>query len=116
MQFINLEVVVAVLLFVGIIAFITLIYASMRALIAQAADTIASIIGHASNIFHSSRPPLSDANRPPPSAAPSEKPNVQDKIWFLVVWVVGDVSCVRLDYRGEEAEGGVSKELVRRSA
>jgi hypothetical protein len=80
MQFINLEVVVAVLLFVGIIAFITLIYASMRALIAQAADTIASIIGHASNIFHSSRPPLSDANRPPPSAAPSEKPNVQDKI------------------------------------
>ena len=79
MQFINLEVVVAVLLVVGIIAFITLIYASMRALIGQAAHTIASIIGHASNIFHSSRPPLSDANRPPPSAAPSEKPNAQDK-------------------------------------
>ena len=78
MQFINLEVVVAVLLLVGIIAFITLTYASMRALIAQAAYTITSIIGRASNIFHSSRPSLSDTNRPP-SAAPSEKPNAQDK-------------------------------------
>ena len=78
MQFINLEVVIAVLLLVGIIAFITLTYASMRALIAPAAYTIASFIGHASNIFRSSRPSLSDTNRPP-SAAPSEKPNAQDK-------------------------------------
>ena len=78
MQFINLEVVVAVLLFVGMFAFIALIYTSMRALIAQAAYTIASIIGRASNIFHSSRPSLSDTNRPP-SVAPSEKPNAQDK-------------------------------------
>ena len=72
MQFINLEVVVAVLLVVGIIAFITLIYASMRALIGQAAYTIASIVGHASNIFHSTRPSLSDTDRPPPGA-PGEK-------------------------------------------
>ena len=78
MQFINLEVVFVVLIFVGSIAFVALTYASMRALIAQAAYTIASIIGHASNIFHSSRPSLSDTNRPP-SAAPSEKPNAQDK-------------------------------------
>ena len=35
MQFINLEVVVAVLLFVGMIAFIALIYTSMRALIVR---------------------------------------------------------------------------------
>jgi len=77
MQFINLEVVVAVLLFVGMIAFIALIYTSMRALIAQAAHTIASIIGHASNIIHGSRPSLSDTNRPP-SGVPSEKPNARD--------------------------------------
>jgi uncharacterized membrane protein len=78
MQFINLEVVVAVLILVGLIAFMALIYASMRALIAQAAHTIASIVGQASNIFHNSRPSLSDTNRPPP-AVPSKKPTAQDK-------------------------------------
>ena len=78
MQFINLEVVVAVLLFVGLIAFIALVYTSMRALLAQAAHTVAFIIGQASNIFHNSRSSLSDTNRPPP-VAPSEKPNAQDK-------------------------------------
>ena len=59
-----LEVVVAVLLFVGLIAFLALIYASMRTLFAQAAHTIAFIVGHASNIFHSTRPLPSDTNRP----------------------------------------------------
>ena len=52
MQFINLEVVVAVLLFVGLMAFIALVYTSMRALLAQAAHTVAFTIGQASNIFH----------------------------------------------------------------
>jgi hypothetical protein len=78
MQFINLEVVVAVLLFVGLIAFIALVYASMRTLFGRAARTIAFIIGQASNIFHRSRPSPSDTNQPPP-AAPGEKPNAQDK-------------------------------------
>ena len=78
MQFINLEVVVAVLLFAGLAAFMVLVYASMRTLFGRAAHTIALIIGHASNIFHSSRPSLSDTNQPPP-AAPGEKPNAQDK-------------------------------------
>jgi hypothetical protein len=78
MQFLNLEVVIAVLLFVGLAAFIVLVYASMRALFAQAAHTIALIVGHASNIFHNSRSSLSDTDRPPP-AAPSEKPNAKGK-------------------------------------
>jgi hypothetical protein len=78
MEFINLEVVVAVLIFVGLIAFMALVYASMRTLFGRAAHTIALIVGHASNIFHSTRPSLSDTNRPPP-AAPGEKPNAQDK-------------------------------------
>ena len=77
MQFINLEVVVAVLLFVGLIAFIALVYTSMRALLAQAAHTVAFIIGQASNIFHRFRPSPSDTNQPPP--APGEKPNARDK-------------------------------------
>ena len=78
MQFINLEVVVAVLLFVGLAVFMVLIYASMRILLGRAAHTVALIIGHASNIFHTSRSSLSDTNRPPP-AAPSEKPSAEDK-------------------------------------
>jgi hypothetical protein len=78
MQFLNLEVVIAVLLFVGMAAFIVLVYASMRTLFGRAAHTIALIIGHASNIFHNSRSSLSDTNRPPP-AAPSEKPNAHGK-------------------------------------
>ena len=78
MQFLNLEVVNAVLLFVGLAAFIVLVYASMRTLFGRAAHTIALIIGHASNIFHNSRSSLSDTDRPPP-AAPSEKPNAQGK-------------------------------------
>ena len=78
MQYISLEVVVAVLIFVGLIAFMVLVYASMRTLFARAAHAIALIVGHASNIFHSTRPSLSDTNRPPP-AAPGEKPNAQDK-------------------------------------
>jgi hypothetical protein len=75
MQFMNLEGVIAVLIFVGLIAFITLVYRSMRALTAQVAHTIAFIIG---NTFHSFRPSHSDTNRPPP-AAPGEKENAQDK-------------------------------------
>ena len=78
MQFLILEVVIAVLLFVGLAAFIVLVYASMRTLFGRAAHTIALIIGHASNIFHNSRSSLSDTDRPPP-AAPSEKPNAQGK-------------------------------------
>ena len=78
MQFLNLEVVIAVLLFVGLAAFIVLVYASMRTLFGTAAHTIALIVGHASNIFHNSRSSLSDTDRPPP-AAPSEKPNEQCK-------------------------------------
>ena len=78
MQFINLEVVVAVLTLVELIAFMALIYTSMRALFAQAAHTVAFIVGQASNIFHGSRASLSDTNRPPP-AAQNEKPNAQDK-------------------------------------
>ena len=78
MQFLNLEVVIAVLLFVGLAAFIVLVYALMRTLFGRAAHTIALIIGHASNIFHNSRSSLSDTDRPPP-AAPSEKPNAQGK-------------------------------------
>ena len=54
MQFLNLEVVVAVLLFAGAAVFMVLIYASMRTLFGRAAHTIALIIGHASNIFHTS--------------------------------------------------------------
>ena len=77
MQFINLEVVVAVLLFAGAAAFMVLVYASMRTLFGTAAHTIALIIGHASNIFHRSRLSPSDTNQPPP--APGEKPNAQDK-------------------------------------
>jgi hypothetical protein len=65
MQFLNLEVVIAVLLFVGLAAFIVLVYASMRTLFGRAAHTIALIIGHASNIFHNSRSSLSDTDRPP---------------------------------------------------
>ena len=75
MQFINLEVVFAVLIFVGLTAFMVLVYASMRTLFGTAAHTIALIIGHASN---NSRSSLSETNRPPP-AAPSDKPNAQDK-------------------------------------
>ena len=41
MQFLNLEVVIAVLLFVGLAAFIVLVYASMRTLFGRAAHTIA---------------------------------------------------------------------------
>ena len=78
MQYISLEVVVAVLIFVGLTAFMVLVYASMRTLFGRAAHAIALIVGHASNIFHSTRPSLSDTNRPPP-AAPGEKPNAQDK-------------------------------------
>ena len=78
MQFLNLEVVIAVLLFVGLAAFIVLVYASMRTLFGRAAHTIALIIGHASNIFHNSRSSLSDTDRPTP-AAPSEKPNAKGK-------------------------------------
>ena len=78
MQFLNLEVVIAVLLFVGLAAFIVLVYATMRTLFGRAAHTIALIIGHASNIFHNSRSSLSETNRPPP-AAPSKKPNAKDK-------------------------------------
>jgi hypothetical protein len=78
MQFINLEAVTAILIFAGLIAFIALIYRFMRALLAQAAHTIAFIVGKASNILHSSRPSYWDTNRLPPSA-PSEKPNTQDK-------------------------------------
>jgi hypothetical protein len=78
MQFLNMEVVVAILLFAGAAAFVVLVYAAMRTLFGTAAHTIALIIGHASNIFHNSRSSLSETNRPPP-AAPSEKPNAQDK-------------------------------------
>ena len=78
MQFLNLEVIVALLLFVGLAAFMVLVYASMRTLFGRAAHTIALIIGHASNIFHNSRSSLSETNRPPP-AAPSKKPNAKDK-------------------------------------
>jgi hypothetical protein len=78
MQFINLELVVAVLIFVGLIAFMALVYTSMRALFAHAAHAIAFIVGQASNFFHSSRPSLSDTNRPPPAAS-GEKPNAQDR-------------------------------------
>ena len=78
MQFLNLEVVVAVLLFVGLAAFMVLVYASMRTLFGRAAHTIALIIGHVSNILHNSRPSLSDTNRPP-LAAPIEKPSAKDK-------------------------------------
>ena len=78
MQYISLEVVVAVLIFVGLTAFMVLVYASMRTLFGRAAHAIALIVGHASNIIHGTRPSLSDTNRPPP-AAPGEKPNAQDK-------------------------------------
>ena len=78
MQYISLEVVVAVLIFAGLIAFIVLVYASMRTLFGRAAHAIALIVGHASNIFHSTRPSLSDTDRPPPGS-PGEKPNAQDK-------------------------------------
>jgi hypothetical protein len=78
MQFLNMEVVIAILLFAGAAAFMVLFYASMRTLFGTAAHTIALIIRHGSNIFHTSRSSLSDTNRPP-SAAPSEKPNAQDK-------------------------------------
>jgi hypothetical protein len=78
MQFLNMEVVVAILLFAGAAAFVVLVYAAMRTLFGTAAHTIALIIGHSSNIFHSSRSSLSDTNQPPP-AAPSEKPSAQDK-------------------------------------
>lgn len=78
MQFINLEVVIAVLIFVGLIAFIALVYTSMRALIGKAAHAIAFVVGQASNIFRGSRPSHLDSNQPP-LAAPGEKPNTQDK-------------------------------------
>ncbi len=78
MQFTNLEVVVAILIFAGLIAFLALIYTSMRALISQAAHAIGVFIRGASNIFHGSRPSPSDTNRPPP-VAPSEKPSAEDK-------------------------------------
>ena len=78
MQYISLEVIVAVLIFFGLTAFMVLVYASMRTLFGRAAHAIALIVGHASNIFHSTRPSLSDTDRPPP-AAPGEKPNAQDK-------------------------------------
>ena len=78
MQFLNMEVVVAILLFAGAAAFLVLVYASMRTLFGTAAHAIALIIGHASNIFHTSRSSLLDTNRPPPTA-PSEKPSAQDE-------------------------------------
>ena len=78
MQYISLEVVVAVLIFFGLTAFMVLVYASMRTLFGRAAHAIALIVGHASNIFHSTRPSLSDTDRPPPGA-PGEKPSAQDK-------------------------------------
>ena len=84
MQFLNMEVVVAILLFAGAAAFMVLVYASMRTLFGTAAHTIALIIGHASNIFHNSRSSLSDTNRPPPAApAKSQTPKISDRAFVV---------------------------------
>lgn len=75
MQFRDLEVVIAISIFAGLIAFLALIYSSMRALISQAAHTITVLIQSASNIFHGARSSVSNTA----ALRPGEKPNAEGK-------------------------------------